>query len=137
MIAFTVPGKPLGKGRSRFAHTGSFMRAYTPKETADYENRVRLYFSQAAPKHVLLTGPVHVSIWCYFDIPKAWSKKKIADVDGLHWHHIKKPDCDNLIKICLDALNGIAWHDDSQVYSVACIKGYTLTPQMTVQIKGV
>lgn len=30
----------------------------------------------------------------------------------------KKPDYDNIIKVILDALNGVVYHDDSQVYRV-------------------
>ena len=37
----------------------------------------------------------------------------------------KKPDVDNVIKIILDALNGFAWHDDSQVVNLQIEKKYT------------
>jgi Holliday junction resolvase RusA-like endonuclease len=35
-----------------------------------------------------------------------------------------KPDSDNLGKAILDSLNGIAYHDDSQVYSLQIEKWY-------------
>lgn len=34
----------------------------------------------------------------------------------------KRRDIDNCLKAVLDALNGIAWRDDSQVVSVTCTK---------------
>lgn len=37
----------------------------------------------------------------------------------------KKPDVDNIVKIVLDALNGLAWHDDAQVTFLAVSKEYT------------
>lgn len=37
----------------------------------------------------------------------------------------KKPDIDNVIKIILDALNGIAYKDDCQVVEVIAVKKYT------------
>jgi Holliday junction resolvase RusA-like endonuclease len=37
---------------------------------------------------------------------------------------MKKPDCDNIVKIILDALNGVAYTDDKQVVDVRCRKCY-------------
>lgn len=36
--------------------------------------------------------------------------------------HTKKPDLDNLIKFTKDCLNGVAWHDDSQVVEYGAMK---------------
>ena len=38
--------------------------------------------------------------------------------------YTKKPDCDNIAKIILDALNGIAYDDDSQVAMLNVVKLY-------------
>lgn len=35
-----------------------------------------------------------------------------------------KPDADNIAKLVLDALNGKAWHDDSQITSLDVTKLY-------------
>lgn len=37
-------------------------------------------------------------------------------------------DLDNLAKFVLDALNGIAYDDDSQVATLTCAKAYTTSP---------
>ena len=37
---FTVPGAIVGKGRPRFTTQGRFVRAYTPKKTRDYEQKI-------------------------------------------------------------------------------------------------
>ena len=47
-VRFTIPGKPFGKQRPRVVNRGKFSSAYTPKETVQYENLVKLYFQQAA-----------------------------------------------------------------------------------------
>ena len=41
-MRFTVLGEPKGKGRPRFARIGNGVRAYTPKETENYEAYVKL-----------------------------------------------------------------------------------------------
>ena len=43
------------------------------------------------------------------------------------WNKIrptKKPDIDNIIKAVLDALNGVAYKDDTQVVQVMATKKY-------------
>lgn len=39
----------------------------------------------------------------------------------------KKPDIDNILKIVLDGLNGVAYADDKQVIEVRCRKFYSVS----------
>ena len=48
--------------------------------------------------------------------------------------HFSKPDTDNLIKTYLDALNKIAWRDDSLVYTVHAIKLWSDNPRTIIEI---
>lgn len=50
---------------------------------------------------------------------------------------MKKPDCDNIIKVICDALNGLAYHDDSQVCRVYFEKTYAQIPCVKVEIKAI
>ena len=54
-----------------------------------------------------------MQISIYTEPPKSISKKKREEL--LKGYPMKKPDLDNVAKIILDALNGIAWKDDTQV----------------------
>ena len=45
-VKFTVCGEPKGKGRPRFAKVGNYTKTYTPKETASYENLVKLEYQR-------------------------------------------------------------------------------------------
>ena len=48
----------------------------------------------------------------------------------------KKPDNDNIAKIILDALNGVAYQDDKQVVSLQVEKYYTEADEMvTVELQ--
>ena len=42
--SFEIEGKIKGKGRPRFSKFGNFVKAYTPADTASYENLIKLQF---------------------------------------------------------------------------------------------
>jgi len=66
------------------------------------------------PKHVPLTGPIKLELTFIFPRPKGkiWKKKPMPREP-----HVVRPDRTNLVKAVEDSLNGIAWRDDSQVYT--------------------
>ena len=47
---------------------------------------------------------------------------------------IPRPDVDNAAKAVLDALNGVAWEDDSQVERLGVEKSYGQEARTTVRI---
>lgn len=131
-MIFEVLGKPQGKGRPRFSTVNGHAIAYTPAATKDYENAIRtVYQSQCGEK---FDGPVSVVITADFDIPKS---TKASDKEAMLKGWIsptKKPDADNIAKIVLDALNGIAYNDDAQVVELTVRKRYSEIARITVQI---
>jgi Holliday junction resolvase RusA-like endonuclease len=135
-IYFTVPGPPRGKGRPRFARTGSGVRTYTPTETAAYENLVRLAFDRAAGyKQLPKQLPIVLTVHAHCPIPKSYSKRfrEGASLD-CNVPHPKKPDMDNVVKAVLDGLNGAAFADDAQVYSIRAEKWYSANPRLEVTL---
>lgn len=133
VVQFTVPGKPMGKQRPR--HTRSGM-VYTQKETVNYEQWVRLCYQEQVGNKTFTTYPVLVHIHAYFGVPKSASKKqKELMLRGIV-KPTKKPDVDNIIKIVLDGLNGIAYADDKQVAIVSCTKEYDEQERVEVIIKS-
>lgn len=122
---------PVGKGRPRFSRNG---HAYTPGSTRDYESAIRTAWvlQNGAKPHA---GAVVVSCEFCFAVPVSWSKKRreSALAGG---EMVKKPDCDNLIKAVLDALNGVAYFDDCQVQAVAATKCYAERAAVRVWVTG-
>lgn len=130
-IKFTVPGAPVGKGRPRFTRSG---HAYTPEKTAAYEERVRLYWKVQSGNGFAGGVPLAASITAFFPLPKSLSAKKAAALDGTP--HTKKSDADNVAKAVLDALNGFAYQDDSQIAFLSVRKYQTAgTPRVEVTIE--
>lgn len=131
-VEFTIKGEPRGKGRPRFTRTG---RVYTPSETSQYEALVALGYRNSV-RGYKFTSPVRVTIGAYHKPPKK-SKKVVKDM--LDWHILptKKPDVDNIAKIILDALNGVAWDDDTQVVDLLVYKRYEEEPFVKVIIEEI
>lgn len=130
---FNVPGKIIGKGRPRLnTYTGS---VYTPTRTKDYEELVQQYFLLKYPTYKPFEGRVKVQIGAYFGVPKMTKK---ADKELMLQNKInptKKPDIDNIVKIVLDAMNGVAFKDDIQITKLDVEKAYSEEEFIQVKIE--
>ena len=51
--------------------------------------------------------------------------------------YTKKPDADNIAKIILDSLNGLAYKDDSQVSALMVLKDYGTENKIIVELEEV
>lgn len=146
-IKLVVLGDPMGKQRPKAAKRGDFVQVYTPKEITNYESKVVASYRE---KYSDLTFEPHRELWAtiiaYFPITKQHYKyhKKTNTIDldkeGMLMKEgkinpIKKPDCDNIAKICLDALNGIAYPDDNAISCLLVIKKYSEQPRVEITIE--
>lgn len=134
-IAFTVPGKPLGKQRPRFSRKGTVVRTYTPRQTAEYERLVKESYIAAGGEK--LEGAIGATIYGYFEPPKSVSKKQREQMLKGDISYIKKIDSDNLAKSILDALNGVAYDDDAQVCLLIVQKLYAETARVEVVLEEI
>lgn len=136
-ISFTILGKPLGKERPRMAFNNGKTYVYTPEATKNYENNVRNSYTKAI-RHKFPKGmPLETNIIAFYKIPanaNGTIRKAMLNGDILP---TCKPDGDNVIKIILDSLNKVAFHDDSQVCKVNFEKRYSLTPKVCVKIRNI
>ena len=125
IVNFTIPGKPVGKGRPRFRRIGKGVMAYTPKSTNEYEKRIRMLYLEEYGKENFEGKTVSVEITAFFSPPKSAPKKQRMNMLRGCIFPSKKPDADNIAKIVLDALNGVAYEDDSQVINLSVHKRYS------------
>lgn len=131
MINLIIPGEPVSKARPRVCKWGTF----TPIKTVNYETLVKELF--IISKQEKMNGMLEVQIRCYFTIPKSTSKKNKVKMENKTMRPVKKPDLDNLAKICLDALNKLAFEDDSQVVDLTISKHYDNEPRVEILIEEV
>ncbi|WP_157774950.1 RusA family crossover junction endodeoxyribonuclease [Bifidobacterium choerinum] len=106
-VALLIPGDPVAKGRPRVYHG----HGVTPQRTRDAESVIQRLFREEFPGFT--PYECRIIVTCEF-----WMRRK------------GKPDCDNLIKLCTDALNGIAYQDDEQI---EIITGRRYLPDSRIQ----
>ena len=129
---FKVYGKVRGQSRPRFTTRGGFVKAYKDKRDVAYEQEIAKAYREAGG--TLHTGAVEVHITAYRALPQSRPLKVTHEPDTF------SPDVDNLCKIFLDALNGVAYKDDSQVvYLIAKKQDRKRRPKefVTVLVKDV
>ena len=114
--------EPVAKGRARMMKSG---RAYTPGKTRHAEARMQMQVAHewaGTP----LSGPLHVVMVVNLLKPASAPKKRES-------YPTRRPDLDNFLKT-LDALNGIAWADDSQILSITASKRYSTKQGIGIRI---
>ena len=155
VIKIKVDGEPMGKQRPKFSTVNKFVKTYTPKETIHYESKVVFEYKNALetlklPKETIFFGrgeEIWATIVAYYPITKDHYRyhKKTNTVDlnkegeemlAGKIKPTKKPDCDNIAKIMLDALNGIAFPDDSQITCLLVMKFYSDHPRVELTLES-
>lgn len=130
--SLTIPIRPEPKQRPGFTKFG---KAYTPTKTRDYEKKISDYFTSHSRAGMFEKDvPIVVNLIFGMPIPKSTSKSKAKVMIEGAVKHTKKPDIDNMQKAVLDALNGIAWEDDSQIVKVTAEKEYAVKPYVHLYV---
>lgn len=129
--SFSVAGDPVPQPRPRVSTRGGFARAYVPKthRVHAYRNAVASAARKAGCEPC--RKPVSVVIDFVFGRPKSHLCKAGVREQA---PSLPRPDLDNMAKAVLDALNGIAWVDDSQVSRLVVEKSYGTNGRTTVRI---
>lgn len=131
-IMLRIPGPPTPKGRPRFTRQG---RAYTPAKTKTYEDEVAMLGKAAMKGQEPFRTPVAVYVRATFLTPASYSKTRTDACLAGYEQHIKRPDLDNIVKAITDGLNGVVYHDDSQIVVLHATKMYGTAAMVEVTVK--
>ena len=120
-VAFTVPFVK-GWHRARARKVGRSIQYYSCSQDRTNKDAIRRAYECAAanvdgPTKAPAGTPVRVAIASDRDVLSAFRKR-----DGDSHPDTQKPDADNVAKLVLDALNGVAWEDDQQVNDLHIVK---------------
>lgn len=137
-VTFQVPGKPQGKARARTVYNPHLKHSvsYTPENDLLYENLIKTMYMQAAGGIRFENGtPVTLRIVARFEPPKSASKKRQQQMLAGEIPPLKKPDIDNIVKVVADALNGAAYHDDTQIIFTIAKKAYSAVEGLDITVE--
>ena len=136
MIAIlTIPGKAQAKQRARTFYNKAVghISTWTPDATTNYETYVKMLYAQKGLP--MFDCPVSLQVDIFMAVPVSESKKK-RELKLLNQIlPTKKPDIDNIVKSIKDALNKVAWKDDSYVVDLIAKKRYAENDSVTITIK--
>lgn len=118
-VEFSVPFVAAQR-RPRFRVAGAHAQAYKDRRDREAEARIAAAFDASAGSYDPPLAPRGVPVAVRVDVlralPKSRPKRVASEPDTA------RPDADNVSKAVLDALNGRAWADDSQVTSLTVTK---------------
>lgn len=145
-LGFVVEGEPKGKDRPRLTTINGYARAYTTRNTINYENRILACYKEAVKDTKYENEyfanndeAVMVCVVVCFGLSKAdynksgLSKSGREKIDSVYC--TKHKDLDNIVKSVLDALNGVAYHDDKQVVEIYAVKNWDIKPNVKITLK--
>lgn len=134
MIEIVVLGKPVAKGRPRFARATG--HTYTPEKTRNFEAALKYAAEQVMGDRPPLDGALALDIAVKIPIPASWPRKRQAAARDGSLRPTKKPDFDNYAKT-VDALNLVVWVDDGQVVKATVTKTYSDKPGMWIRVQPI
>jgi len=131
-ICFEVPGDPVPQPRARISTRGGFGRAYTPDDHPIHAYRAAIAAAaRAAGAEPTDAAPITLIVDLVFARPKSHYRKSGLKPDA---PKLPRPDCSNVLKGIEDALNGVAWVDDTQVGKVIIEKTYGTEGRTAIRI---
>jgi Holliday junction resolvase RusA-like endonuclease len=136
-MRFTVYGKPQGKARARTVRNNGKVHSFTPKKTVEYEEKIKWAYIQAYSPLTCFNAltPLSIQIAAFYEAPLSYTKnKKKRCYDG-EISPTTKPDADNIAKCVCDALNGIAYKDDSAIVMLQVRKAYGEPARVEIEIR--
>lgn len=121
-LIFEVHMRPTPKGRPRFANG----RVYTPAHTAAAERAVAHACKAAMRAQGWPTGYdgfLDVNMWFYYIKPKGNNRKypTVADLD-------------NIQKLAMDSMNGLAYKDDRLIVGLSASKHWGPEEKIIIEI---
>lgn len=132
--AFTLAGEPMAWHRAGERIVGvdpkkRFIQHFDPPEQANHKLALVAMARTQAQIREPFDGACGLDVVASWLFPRAWSETRIRSTltrmraePEFMAPKSTRPDADNVAKLCLDALNGVAYRDDGQVWLVRSIK---------------
>ena len=140
MMKFVLYGDPVAQQRCRTFLRGNRMCTFDLQSMFKknlknlIQDQIDDYLFDHPGKYEFPKYP-RVVFWFLMPIPKSMGKAERIHAESGLLRHVKKPDVDNLIKLYLDVLSGIAIEDDNCVSIGKAVKLYSKTPRTIIFVQ--
>lgn len=116
-----------------------FIRFYSTTAVKHEEERIKqlCHYRMNSLGLITFVEPVAVELEFFVPIPKSYTNTaKQSANDG--WLLPKtRPDLDNYVKLTLDAMNGVVYHDDNLIVDLVCKKRYADNTGTIIKVKEI
>lgn len=135
-FTFSVPGPIKTKNTGKIIKVGGFNKIVQPRESVEYCNLIKLLYKTHIKSLVMTEKPVKLDFNAYIYPTKAIinSKRKSELIKNDDYPYCKKPDIDRVFNQIADALKGLAFRDDTQLFLGSFGKFYSLKPRVDIKI---
>ena len=135
LIAITVPGTITPWKRAQRRRMANAVVTFTDRKVEAYHATVRLAAERAMNGSSPIEGAIEMVVTAVFAPPSSWSRKRQRLAIAGEIAKLTKPDIENSVKGVLDALQSIAYRDDSQIVRLTAIKRYGDRPRLEITLR--
>lgn len=140
VIRFFVPGIPRPGGSKKGFYNPKLKRVMMVKAGGQHEENWRQAVSSAALEAMSFREPLRGGLWASYTFvmprPKYHYGKKGLKPEYANAGHVKTPDRGKLLRSTEDAMKGIVYADDSQVWDGPVRKVYGERPGCHIEIRA-
>jgi Holliday junction resolvase RusA-like endonuclease len=143
VIQFVVYGKPQPAGskrafpfKKRDGKIGVAVSDANPN-SRDWKNAVASAAREAFTCESLIDGPVRLYLEFYLPRPKSHLKSNGDYRGSAPLFHVQRPDVLKLARGVEDALTGVIWRDDSQIFAETLGKSWGEPARVEVRIEAI
>ena len=140
-ISLVILRNPKAQGRHRTYTKGRGGRPLPfpiqVDPSVNDKDNLRVIVQEKAPEKPL-DCPLEVKLSFYFpyrSIDYGTGRNAGILKESAPIYHTVRPDCDNCIKLILDALSGIFWRDDALISKLTAAKLYDQKPRIEIIIE--
>lgn len=136
-VAFTVHGMPVPQGSKRSFTLPSGRSVLVDSNHArlrSWRANVASAAAEAMSRHRLFLGPIALKVEFGFPRPASHFRRDGSLKPSAPAYHIQRPDIDKLMRALLDAMTGVVFRDDAQVFQSSEVRLWAESARATVHI---
>lgn len=135
-LNLTILGTPKPKQSARFYAKGNKVFSFQKKEVVQNERNIAFEVKQQLPMCFKpFDEPIGVEVLYVFPPKESFTKKQKEFLrEGGIIYKDTKPDVDNITKMCLDAMQGVVYINDSRICEYKATKQYGNSPRIQMRV---